>query len=57
MLRKLQIRAPSNPERFQIHSRKELEEKYGKDWERTAAKKMSSTPFWVTDIPREFYDY
>jgi asparaginyl-tRNA synthetase len=41
---------------FAVHSRKELEEKYGKEWERIATEKARD-PFWLTDIPREFYDY
>lgn len=41
---------------FKVYSRKALVEKYGKDWEQPAAEK-SPDPFWVTDIPREFYDY
>ncbi len=53
-LRDTQLSVPETP--FRIHSRKGLEEKYGRDWERTAAEKTSE-PFWITDIPREFYDY
>ncbi|PLJ77548.1 asparagine synthetase A [Infirmifilum sp. SLHALR2] len=45
------LRAP-----FKVYRMKELEEKYGPDWE-TLASIESSEPFWVTDIPREFYDY
>jgi asparaginyl-tRNA synthetase len=53
-LRDIELSLPETP--FKIHSRKELEEKYGKEWEHTASEKASD-PFWVTDIPREFYDY
>jgi asparaginyl-tRNA synthetase len=53
-LRETELRVPETP--FEVHSRKELEEKYGKEWEQTASAKASD-PFWLTDIPREFYDY
>jgi asparaginyl-tRNA synthetase len=53
-LRKTELSVPETP--FKVHSRKELEEKYGKEWEEIASEK-SSDPFWLTDIPREFYDY
>jgi asparaginyl-tRNA synthetase len=53
-LRKTELSVPKTP--FEVHSRKELEEKYGKEWEQTASEKASD-PFWLTDIPREFYDY
>jgi len=53
-LRKTELSVPETP--FRVHSRKELEEKYGKEWEQTASEKASD-PFWITDIPREFYDY
>lgn len=53
-LRDNELSVPETP--FEVHSRKELEEKYGKEWEQTASEKASD-PFWLTDIPREFYDY
>jgi len=53
-LRETKLRVPETP--FQMHSRRALEEKYGKEWEAIAPQK-SSAPFWLTDIPREFYDY
>jgi asparaginyl-tRNA synthetase len=53
-LRDIELNVPETP--FKVHSRKELEEKYGKEWEQTASEKASD-PFWLTDIPREFYDY
>jgi asparaginyl-tRNA synthetase len=53
-LRRTKLNIPESP--FKIHSRQELEEKYGKEWEQIAAVKASD-PFWLTDIPREFYDY
>ena len=53
-LRMTALAVPETP--FAIHSRRELEAKYGEEWEKLASRK-SSDPFWVTDIPREFYDY
>jgi asparaginyl-tRNA synthetase len=53
-LRETKLRIPETP--FEVHSRKALEEKYGEEWEKIAPEK-SSAPFWLTDIPREFYDY
>ncbi len=53
-LRKTELSVPQTP--FEVHSRKEVEEKYGKEWEKIASEKASD-PFWLTDIPREFYDY
>ena len=53
-LRKTELIVPETP--FRVHSRKEFEEKYGKDWEQIATMKEPD-PFWLTDIPREFYDY
>lgn len=53
-LRKAKLRTPATP--FKIHSRKDLEQKYGSDWEQLAPEKESG-PFWLTDIPREFYDF
>jgi asparaginyl-tRNA synthetase len=48
------LSVPDTP--FAVYSREELEEKYGEQWERIAAEKAVD-PFWVTNIPREFYDY
>jgi len=41
---------------FKVYRRRHLEEKYGSEWEMLASIEASE-PFWVTDIPREFYDY
>ncbi len=41
---------------FKIVDRLELEAKYGADWEAGIAKETSE-PVWVTNIPREFYDF
>ena len=53
-LRKTKLAIPATP--FEVKTRKELEGKYGAEWERIASEKASE-PFWLTDIPREFYDY
>jgi len=41
---------------FKVYNRQELEAKYGADWEEDIAKETSD-PVWVTNIPREFYDF
>jgi asparaginyl-tRNA synthetase len=48
------LRVPETP--FKVYSRRKLEEEYGKNWE-TSISEKSINPVWVTDIPREFYDY
>jgi asparaginyl-tRNA synthetase len=53
-LRRTALRIPKPP--FKVYSRREVEEKYGKEWEEIAPEKESE-PFWLTDIPREFYDF
>jgi len=48
------LRIPEIP--FRIYDRQILEKKYGKDW----GKKIifeNNDPVWVTNIPREFYDF
>ncbi|MBI2184998.1 MAG: asparagine synthetase [Thaumarchaeota archaeon] len=46
--------APSSP--FKVYDREDLEAKYGKQWE-TQLPSAIKEPTWVTNIPREFYDY
>jgi asparaginyl-tRNA synthetase len=46
--------APDTP--FRICERTSLEEEYGKNWVQTISEK-SKSPVWVTDLPREFYDF
>lgn len=48
------LRTPRIP--FRTYDRVELERDYGKDWE---PRMLSETddPVWVTNIPREFYDF
>jgi asparaginyl-tRNA synthetase len=41
---------------FKVYDRVELEAKYGADWEAGIAQETTE-PVWVTNIPREFYDY
>jgi asparaginyl-tRNA synthetase len=53
-LRSVELSIPDIP--FKVLTRREIEQKYGKEWERIASEKASE-PFWLTDIPREFYDY
>ena len=48
------IKIPKTP--FKIYDRCELESKYGTTWEEEISK-SSSDPVWVTNIPREFYDF
>jgi len=48
------LKTPETP--FEIHDRKTLVEKYGYDWEKQLPKKIRG-PTWVTNIPREFYDF
>ena len=48
------LEIPNRP--FKIYDRQELEAKYGVDWEEGIARETSD-PVWVTNIPREFYDF
>ena len=49
------LKAPKTP--FKIYDRVELEAKYGvESWEAGIAKDIKE-PVWVTNIPREFYDF
>jgi asparaginyl-tRNA synthetase len=45
---------PSTP--FKVYDRKDLECNYGKTWENNLLAEAKE-PFWVTNIPREFYDF
>jgi asparaginyl-tRNA synthetase len=47
------LRIPEPP--FKVYDRQALEEMYGKDWEAQII--LNHDPIWVTNIPREFYDY
>ena len=48
------LTVPKKP--FKIYDRVDLEAKYGTDWEIGITSDISG-PVWVTNIPREFYDY
>jgi asparaginyl-tRNA synthetase len=48
------LKAPKIP--FNIYDRVDLEAKYGADWE-AGLSQETTTPVWVTNIPREFYDF
>jgi len=48
------LKIPKAP--FKIYDRVELEAKYGRDWETGLAGDICE-PVWVTNIPREFYDF
>lgn len=41
---------------FRVYDRNKLENKHGGDWESQLTLKMYD-PVWVTNIPREFYDF
>lgn len=48
------LRAPKTP--FKTYDRVELEAKFGADWE-AGISQETTEPIWVTNIPREFYDF
>jgi asparaginyl-tRNA synthetase len=48
------LAVPETP--FKIYERRNLEERYGQDWVQSISEE-SRNPVWVTDLPREFYDY
>lgn len=48
------LRVPTPP--FKVYKRRELEESYGSSWQDEISRRIQE-PVWVTDIPREFYDY
>jgi asparaginyl-tRNA synthetase len=45
---------PEKP--FKVYDRKVLEAQYGAEWESRLTAEADA-PVWVTNIPREFYDY
>jgi asparaginyl-tRNA synthetase len=49
-----ELKIPKKP--FKIYDRQELEAKYGADWEKHLFDDTDD-PVWVTNIPREFYDF
>ncbi len=48
------IRVPSLP--FRVHDRNDLVEHFGPAWEEELPRSIAE-PVWVTNIPREFYDF
>jgi asparaginyl-tRNA synthetase len=48
------LEVPRKP--FRVYDRKELESIYGSGWESRITLETSE-PLWVTNIPREFYDF
>ena len=48
------LKVPKAP--FKIYDRVDLETKYGADWELCISQETIE-PVWVTNIPREFYDF
>ena len=48
------LRTPKAP--FRVRDKEELVDEYGEAWE-TRLVAESRDPIWVTNIPREFYDY
>lgn len=48
------IRVPSLP--FRVYERNDLVERFGPAWEAALPRRIAE-PVWVTDIPREFYDF
>jgi asparaginyl-tRNA synthetase len=48
------LTVPETP--FKIYDRKELEKSYGHTWEKWLLKEIKH-PVWITNIPREFYDF
>ena len=48
------LKVPKAP--FKVLDRADLEAKYGADWEAAISKEITE-PVWITNIPREFYDY
>ncbi len=47
-------KVPDKP--FKVYDAKKLEAKLGKDWEKSLVADINQ-PVWVTNIPREFYDF
>jgi len=48
------LKIPATP--FRVYDRRELEKKYGRGWE-TKITLEADNPIWITNIPREFYDF
>jgi len=48
------LRIPESP--FRVYDREELQRKYGGGWE-TRIIFEAGDPLWITNVPREFYDF
>jgi asparaginyl-tRNA synthetase len=48
------LKTPSVP--FKVHDVEELQREYGADWQARAVEDAAE-PFWIVNIPREFYDF
>ncbi|MEM2106060.1 MAG: asparagine synthetase A [Candidatus Bathyarchaeia archaeon] len=48
------LKIPETP--FKVYDREELENKYGRNWE-TQLTLVIANPVWITNVPREFYDF
>ncbi len=48
---------PSVKGPFEAYDREMLQQEYGADWESQIIYKSDDRPFWVTNFPREFYDF
>ena len=48
------LKVPKAP--FKVYDSADLEKEYGKDWEAKIAAEIKD-PVWITNLPREFYDY
>jgi asparaginyl-tRNA synthetase len=48
------LKIPETP--FRVYDREELENEYGRSWETQFLFEINN-PVWVTNIPREFYDF
>jgi asparaginyl-tRNA synthetase len=49
-----ELKVPKAP--FKVYDRVNLEAKFGADWESGISEEITE-PVWVTNIPREFYDF
>jgi asparaginyl-tRNA synthetase len=48
------LKIPETP--FRVYDRRELEDKFGRNWETRLLHEIHD-PVWVTNVPREFYDF
>jgi asparaginyl-tRNA synthetase len=48
------LRKPRIP--FELYDKAELEKEYGTQWEKRVLREIDN-PVWVTNLPREFYDF